>query len=300
MYLSHFGLTELPFSLTPNTQFYCALAPHNEAMDVLITALNMGEGFIKVTGEVGTGKTLLCRKLLNSFDDSTIVAYIANSYLSPDELRYAIANELQIDISSDLDQQSLSQKIQDQLLALNHQGKRVVLIIDEAQCLSWDALEAVRLFTNLETETRKLIQVVLFGQPELDSRLANQKVRQLRQRISFSYTLRAMTNAEVAYYIRHRLEVAGAEQAKDLFSNKVCLLIAKASRGIPRLVNLLSHKVLIQGYGEGTQKAKVGYVYSAAQDTEDCRLRRSRIWPMYLALLLVIGTATWLIVKEQL
>lgn len=300
MYLSHFGLTELPFSLTPNTQFYCALAPHNEAMDVLITALNMGEGFIKVTGEVGTGKTLLCRKLLNSFDDSTIVAYIANSYLSPDELRYAIANELQIDISSDLDQQSLSQNIQDQLLALNHQGKRVVLIIDEAQCLSWDALEAVRLFTNLETETRKLIQVVLFGQPELDSRLANQKVRQLRQRISFSYTLRAMTNAEVAYYIRHRLEVAGAEQAKELFSNKVCLLIAKASRGIPRLVNLLSHKVLIQGYGEGTQKAKVGYVYSAAQDTEDCRLSRSRIWPMYLALLLVIGTATWLIVKEQL
>lgn len=300
MYLSHFGLTELPFSLTPNTQFYCALAPHNEAMDVLITALNMGEGFIKVTGEVGTGKTLLCRKLLNSFDDSTIVAYIANSYLSPDELRYAIANELQIDISSDLDQQSLSQKIQDQLLALNHQGKRVVLIIDEAQCLSWDSLEAVRLFTNLETETRKLIQVVLFGQPELDSRLANQKVRQLRQRISFSYTLRAMTNAEVAYYIRHRLEVAGAEQAKELFSNKVCLLIAKASRGIPRLVNLLSHKVLIQGYGEGIQKAKVAYVYSASQDTEDCRLSRSRIWPMYLALLLVIGTATWLIVKEQL
>ncbi|ATC97565.1 ExeA family protein [Pseudoalteromonas spongiae] len=300
MYLSHFGLTELPFSLTPNTQFYCALAPHNEAMDVLITALNMGEGFIKVTGEVGTGKTLLCRKLLNSFDDSTIVAYIANSYLSPDELCYAIANELQIDISSDLDQQSLSQKIQDQLLALNHQGKRVVLIIDEAQCLSWDSLEAVRLFTNLETETRKLIQVVLFGQPELDSRLANQKVRQLRQRISFSYTLRPMTNAEVAYYIRHRLEVAGVEQPKELFSNKVCLLIAKASRGIPRLVNLLSHKVLIQGYGEGIQKAKVAYVYSAAQDTEDCRLSRSRIWPMYLALLLVIGTATWLIVKEQL
>ncbi|MDE3273226.1 ExeA family protein [Pseudoalteromonas sp. G4] len=300
MYLSHFGLTELPFSLTPNTQFYCALAPHNEAMEVLITALNMGEGFIKVTGEVGTGKTLLCRKLLNSFDDSTIVAYIANSYLSPDELRYAIANELQIDVANDLDQQSLSQKIQDKLLELNHLGKRVVLIIDEAQCLSWDALEAVRLFTNLETETRKLVQVVLFGQPELDARLANQKVRQLRQRISFSYTLRPMTNAEVAYYIRHRLEVAGAAHASMIFSNKICLLIAKASRGIPRLVNLLSHKVLIQGYGEGTLKAKKAYVYNAAKDTEDCQLSRSSIWPAYLALLLIIGGAAWLIVKEQL
>ncbi|WP_372767744.1 ExeA family protein [Pseudoalteromonas sp.] len=300
MYLSHFGLTELPFSLTPNTQFYCALAPHNEAMEVLITALNMGEGFIKVTGEVGTGKTLLCRKLLNSFDESTIVAYIANSYLSPDELRYAIANELQIDITNDLDQQSLSQKIQDKLLELNRNGKRVVLIIDEAQCLSWDALEAVRLLTNLETETRKLVQVVLFGQPELDVRLANQKVRQLRQRISFSYALRPMTNAEVVYYIRHRLEVAGAEQTSAIFSNKVCLLIAKASRGIPRLVNLLSHKVLIQGYGEGTLKAKISYVYNAAQDTEDCQLSRSSILPAYLALLLIIGATVWLIVKEQL
>ena len=300
MYLSHFGLTELPFSLTPNTQFYCALAPHNEAMEVLVTALNMGEGFIKVTGEVGTGKTLLCRKLLNSFDDSTIVAYIANSYLSPDELRYAIANELQIDVANNLDQQSLSQKIQDKLFELNHQGKRVVLIIDEAQCLSWDALEAVRLFTNLETETRKLVQVVLFGQPELDTRLANQKVRQLRQRISFSYSLRAMTNAEVVYYIRHRLEVAGAAHASMLFSNKVCLLIAKASRGIPRLVNLLSHKVLIQGYGEGTLKAKKAYVYSAAQDTEDCQLSRARIWPIYLLLFSIIGLAVWFIMKEQL
>ena len=300
MYLSHFGLTELPFSLTPNTQFYCALAPHNEAMEVLITALNMGEGFIKVTGEVGTGKTLLCRKLLNSFDDSTILAYIANSYLSPDELRYAIANELQIDVSSSHDQQSLSQKIQDQLLALNNQGKKVVLIIDEAQCLSWDALEAVRLFTNLETETRKLVQVVLFGQPELDSRLANQKVRQLRQRISFSYTLRPMTKAEVVHYIRHRLEIAGAAHAKLIFSNKVCLLIAKASRGIPRLVNLLSHKVLMQGYGEGLQKAKKSHVYLAASDTEDCSLPRKRYWPIYLGLVLTIGAALWFIAKEQL
>ena len=295
MYLSHFGLSEHPFSLTPNTQFYCALPSHHEAMEVLIASLEMGEGFIKVTGEVGTGKTLLCRKLLNSFDESTIVAYIANSYLTPEELRVAIANELEIVTSENIDQQTLSQRIQDQLLTLNRTGKKVVLIIDEAQCLSWESLEAVRLLTNLETETRKLVQVVLFGQPELDTRLANEKVRQLRQRISFSYQLRAMTDSEVAYYIRYRLKVAGIHKAESLFPNNVCLLIAKASRGIPRLVNLLSHKILIQGYGEGALSAKKSHVYAAAEDTEDCEKLTKHIGLLYFSLLMLISMALWFI-----
>ena len=269
MYLTFFSLNEMPFSLTPNTQFFCALKPHNEAMQVLLTALKMGEGFIKVTGEVGTGKTLLCRKLLNSLSEDTVVAYLPNPYLNPDELRWAFATELGLTSDPELDQQALTQKIEHKLLQLQGAGQSVILIIDEAQCLSWDALEALRLFTNLETEQKKLLQVVLFGQPELDQRLSHERVRQLRQRISFSYQLRPMTKAEVVYYIEHRLKVAGATQA-SLFNNRCALEIAKASRGIPRLVNLLCHKVLLQAFGQGEEKLTIKHVNHAIADTEDC------------------------------
>lgn len=287
MYLAHYGLSELPFSLTPNTEFYCALAPHNEAMQVLVTALNMGEGFIKVTGEVGTGKTLLCRKVLDSFDDNAIVAYIANSYLNPEELRWALAKELAIEIDDDVNQQILSQKIQDHLLHLHQSGKQVILVIDEAQCLSWESLEAIRLITNLETQTRKLLQVVLFGQPELDEKLANPRVRQLRQRISFSYTLRPMNKSEVVHYIRHRMKKAGASQ-NAYFSNLACLQIAHASRGIPRLVNVLCHKVLLQSYGEGKLNIALKHVNAAIKDTEDCTAPSKSLKLLSLTFLILV------------
>ncbi|MDO6635846.1 AAA family ATPase [Pseudoalteromonas carrageenovora] len=278
MYLNFFNLSEMPFTLTPNTEFFCALEPHHEAMQVLTTAIDMGEGFIKVTGEVGTGKTLLCRKLLNQLEPDYIVAYLPNSYLSPEELRWAIAVELGMDVDKALDQQALTQLINHYLLDLQEDNERVVLLIDEAQCLSWETLEALRLFTNLETESEKLIQVVLFGQPELDEKLANNKVRQLRQRISFSYKLRAMTAAEVIYYINHRLQVAGFNQP-PLFSNNMGLKIARASRGIPRLVNILCHKVLLQAYGEGLNKITTRHIQLAIKDTEDCaKYRTGQYW----------------------
>ncbi|MBQ4858367.1 AAA family ATPase [Pseudoalteromonas sp. MMG007] len=278
MYLNFFNLSEMPFTLTPNTEFFCALEPHHEAMQVLTTAIDMGEGFIKVTGEVGTGKTLLCRKLLNQLEPDYIVAYLPNSYLSPEELRWAIAVELGMDVDKALDQQALTQLINHYLLDLQEDNERVVLLIDEAQCLSLETLEALRLFTNLETESEKLIQVVLFGQPELDEKLANNKVRQLRQRISFSYKLRSMTAAEVIYYINHRLQVAGFNQP-PLFSNNTGLKIARASRGIPRLVNILCHKVLLQAYGEGLNQITTRHIQLAIKDTEDCaKYRTGQYW----------------------
>lgn len=294
MYLSFFNLSEMPFTLTPNTEFFCALEPHHEAMQVLTTALEMGEGFIKVTGEVGTGKTLLCRKLLNQIEEDYFVAYLPNSYLSPEELRWAIAVELGMEVDKTLDQQSLSQQINHYLLELQEDNERVVLLIDEAQCLSWETLEALRLFTNLETETDKLIQVVLFGQPELDEKLANSKVRQLRQRISFSYSLRAMTASEVIYYINHRLQVAGFNQP-PLFSNRLGLEIARASRGIPRLVNILCHKVLLQAYGEGLNTITSRHIQLAIADTDDCSKYRSNQYWGYsvLAISVFVITAIW-------
>ncbi|WP_019027304.1 ExeA family protein [Colwellia piezophila] len=267
MYLYHFGLAELPFTLTPNTRFYMPLAPHHEALAVLSTALQTGEGFIKVIGEVGTGKTLLCRKLLNEIPEHFVTAYIPNPYLNPDELRRAVAVELGVKQAQRMSLQLLTQRIQTRLLELHAQGHSVVLILDEAQALPEDSLEALRLFTNLETETRKLLQVVLFAQPELDHRLAKTEFRQLRQRITFGYKLRAMTAQEVQQYIHHRLQVAGYK-GTELFPVSICKSIARVSQGVPRLVNILCHKMLMLAYGQGHYKMTLKLLKAAAADTE--------------------------------
>lgn len=268
MYLQHFRLSETPFSLTPNTGFFFGLAPHVEALQVLQAALQTGEGFIKVTGEVGTGKTLICRKLINELPERFRCAYVPNPYLTPMELRWAVAMELGIAYSKEVDQQQLIHLIQHKLFELAGAGLQTVLVLDEAQALPDDSLEALRLFTNLETESRKLLQVVLFGQPELDQRLATDKFRQLRQRITFSYRLRPLTYVEAQSYINHRLNVAGY-QGRPLFSGSDSKLIAKASRGIPRLINVLSHKAMLLSYGEGDDRVRRRHVKGAIKDTED-------------------------------
>ncbi|MDG1751903.1 MAG: AAA family ATPase [Thalassotalea sp.] len=267
MYLYHFGLKELPFTLTPNTNFYLGLEPHNEALAVLTTALQTGEGFIKVVGEVGTGKTLLCRKLLNEIPEHFVTAYIPNPYLKPDELRRAVAVELGVKQAQRMSVQLLTQRIQQRLLELHSQGHSVVLILDESQALPAESLEALRLFTNLETETRKLLQVVLFAQPELDQRLSESAFRQLKQRITFSYNLRAMNSHEVESYIQHRMLIAGYKGA-TLFNHHLCKKIAKVTKGIPRLVNILCHKMLMLSYGQGQFKITNKHLKIASDDTE--------------------------------
>lgn len=289
MYLKHFGLSQTPFSLTPNTGFFFGLSPHVEALQVLQTALQTGEGFIKVTGEVGTGKTLICRKLINELPQGFHCAYLPNPYLTPAELRWAVANELGLKYTSEIDQQQLTGLIQQQLLALSAHGHAIVLVLDEAQALPDESLEALRLFTNLETESRKLLQVVLFGQPELDDRLKRQAFRQLRQRITFSYSLRPLTWDETDAYIRYRLAVAGyAGQA--LFSPKLTRKIAEASRGIPRLINILAHKALMLSFGEGATQVHMSHIKGAIQDTEDAS-RGSQRWPAYMAIALIACAA---------
>lgn len=267
MYLYHFGLKELPFTLTPNTNFYLGLEPHNEALAVLTTALKTGEGFIKVVGEVGTGKTLLCRKLLNEIPEHFVTAYIPNPYLKPDELRRAVAVELGVKQAQRMSVQLLTQRIQQRLLELHNQGHSVVLILDESQALPAESLEALRLFTNLETETRKLLQVVLFAQPELDHRLNEEAFRQLKQRITFSYNLRTMDSEEVESYIHHRMQVAGYKGA-TLFTRQLCKKIAKVTNGTPRLVNIVCHKMLMLSYGQGQYKMNNKHLKMACHDTE--------------------------------
>lgn len=267
MYLYHYGIKELPFTLTPNTNYFFGLPSHKEAIQVLMTALQSGEGFIKVTGEVGTGKTLICRKFLNELPKSFVSAYIPNPYLSPDELRRAVATELNVDLREHADQQEFTQRIQQRLIELHQQQRNIVLVIDEAQALPNDSIEALRLMTNLETESRKLLQVVLFGQPELDEKLALPELRQLRQRITFSYQLNLMNADQVYQYVKHRLTVAGY-RGGEVFNRRCCKTLYKASHGTPRIVNVLCHKALMLAYGEGKQTVQPKHVRLAAKDTE--------------------------------
>jgi MSHA biogenesis protein MshM len=174
MYLTHFALREPPFGLTPDTAFAFACTPHQEALNTLLIASANGEGFMKVTGEVGTGKTLLCRRFLSQLDDATVSAYIPNPLLDPHGLLLALAAELRLDVGRDDDQPSLVKALNEALLVHARADKRVVVCLDEAQAMPLETLESLRLLSNLETEKRKLFQVVLFGQPELDEKLADE------------------------------------------------------------------------------------------------------------------------------
>lgn len=282
MYLAHFGLTSLPFTLTPDTHYFYGLTPHAQALEVLNAAIDGGEGIIKVVGEVGTGKTLLCRKVMRQLTDPYVGLFLPNPYMSAHEIRQAIAERLDIPVENDRYQANLTQAIEQRLVQLHQAGQKLVLFIDEAQALPDETLEAIRLFTNIETETDKLIQVVLFGQPELDWRLKQAKLRQLQQRVVFSYTLRPLTLAETTLYIQHRLKIAGY-QGDPLFSAKTVKLIWQASRGIPRLLNILCHKALIVTYGKGEQVIPISSVYSAITDTEN--VRQYTAWPKWLYVL---------------
>lgn len=278
MYLYHFGFSELPFGLTPDTSFFCKLEGHIEALNVLKVAIESGEGFIKITGEVGTGKTLLCRQLLNDYDEDFLCAYLPNPYLTPDELRTSLATELGLKISKKIDQYRLIERISKKLIQSHKAGKPVILLVDEAQALPDESLEALRLFTNLETEKRKLLQVVLFGQPELDKRLAQTSLRQLRQRITFSYHLKPLSYQQTVNYIHHRLNAAEIEnQAADRrvkLSTRALKKIHTYSRGIPRLINILTHKSLLLAYGKQSFIVDSKMVKVAAKDTDDIKTNK--------------------------
>ena len=288
MYLYHYGIKELPFTLTPNTSYFFGLPSHKEAIAVLLTAIKTGEGFIKVTGEVGTGKTLICRKLLNELPDHFVAAYIPNPYLTPSELRRSVAAELNVTLSEHADQQEFTQRIQRRLIEINQQNRGVVLIIDEAQALPVESIEALRLITNLETESRKLLQVVLFGQPELDDKLALPELRQLKQRVTFSYALKLMDADQLFQYVRHRMSVAGY-RGGDIFSSRACKILFKASKGTPRIVNVLCHKALMLAYGEGKQQVETRHVKLAIADTEAAYKNSFGLAKSLLGLMLIVG-----------
>jgi len=287
MYESHFGLREVPFSITPDTSFFFGSPHSQEGLNTLLVAARSGEGFIKITGEVGTGKTLLCRKFMAMLGDDFVTAYVPNPYLEPRALMLALADELDIALPRDVGQHELVKALTTRLLELAARGKHVVLCLDEAQALPIESLEALRLLTNLETEKRKLLQIVLFGQPELNAHLADPKIRQLAQRITFHYHLGALRRDDLDFYLAHRLRVAGFAGAR-LFDKRAVNALFRAAGGIPRLVNIIAHKALMLAYGEGRQQVAKRHVALAARDTVGTT---RRAWPWIAGLALAASLA---------
>jgi MSHA biogenesis protein MshM len=297
MYRTHFALREPPFGLTPDTAFAFACTPHQEALNTLLVAAANGEGFMKVTGEVGTGKTLLCRRFLSQLDEESVTAYIPNPLLDPHGLLLALAEELRVDFDRDDDQHRLLKALNQVLLDHARAGKRVVVCLDEAQAMPLETLESLRLLSNLETEKRKLFQVVLFGQPELDVKLAHESVRQLQQRITFQYHLSPLSRRELEYYVSHRLRIAGY-MGDRLFNASAVDALYRASGGIPRLINVVAHKALLAAYGEGRHYVSAAHVRKAARDTPSARRVYSPIIWIGVAAIAIAATAIYWYLKR--
>jgi MSHA biogenesis protein MshM len=276
MYLKHFQLKEFPFGITPDTSFFFSSETSQQALNTLLIATRAGEGFIKITGEVGTGKTLLCRQLLQSVGDDFQTAYIPNPVLTPTGLLLELAEELgantdTLDEASEMQQPHVLLKaLRQRLLDLALENKRALVCLDEVQAMPIETLEALRLLTNLETEKHKLVQVVIFGQPELDERLNHPSIRQLKQRITFDYHLGPLKGPELARYVNHRMAVGGYDGV-GVLSAPALWMLRWRTRGFPRLINIVVHKALMCSYGRGKKWVGLREMSEAIADTASLR-----------------------------
>ncbi len=269
MYLDYFGLKEAPFRITPNTEYWYAGGQRGEILAALGYAIGQGEGIIKVVGEVGSGKTMLCRMLTARLTHPIDCVYLGNPTLAPDEMLAAILADLGVATAAEGRQARLAQL--NQILLERHQsGHRVVVFVEEAQGISLENLEFLRLLTNLETATEKLLQIVLFGQPELDVMLADPRIRQLKDRITLSLNLSPLNEQEVADYLRARLSVAGY-RGPDLFPAALISRMTQISGGLSRRINVLADKTLLAAYSEQTHNLELRHLNAAANDTEMTR-----------------------------
>ncbi len=297
MYTAFYGLREKPFALSPDPRFLFLAASHREALAHVLYGIEQGEGFIAVTGEVGTGKTTLCRTLLERLGNDTEVAYVFNPKLTGEDLLRAICTEFGL-LTEGRTRADLSDQLNQFLLEQKREHRRVLLIVDEAQNLASETLEEIRLLSNLETATSKLIQILLFGQPELDDKLDSKELRQLRQRISVRWSLGSLSAAETREYVRHRMRVA-AESDPDIFSARALNEVHRRARGIPRLVNLLCDRALLAGYAAGERRVGPDLIGVAAREILGARRRLLRRRP-WIRRTYVAGTALVLLASGAL
>ncbi|MFH1413996.1 MAG: AAA family ATPase [Candidatus Omnitrophota bacterium] len=253
MYEKFYGFSEKPFNVTPDSKFFFASTKHSEALNSLLYAINERRGFVVVTGEIGAGKTTICRTLFNRLDLNTKMALITNTHLTPKELISEILDEFEIEYKGGTKQKLLA-KLNNWLIKQLADDLNVVLIIDEAQNLTPKVLEEVRMLSNLETEKEKLIQIILLGQPELRKKLENVNLEQFKQRIAVYYHLNALDRDETGQYISHRLKLVSSNGEHNLFERGALDLIHSHSKGIPRIINLVCDSALISGYIYDTKK----------------------------------------------
>ena len=292
MYLEHFGLREAPFRITPHTEFFFSGANRGATLEALLYAITAGEGMVKVTGEVGSGKTMLCRVLMERLPETVETIYLAVPSLSRDEMLAAIASDLGIDTTG-ANTTRLIRSLQDKLIDIHSAGRQVVALIDEAHAMPLATLEEIRLLSNLETGTEKLLQIVLFGQPELDAHLALDHMRQLKERITHGFTLAPLPPRDVKDYLNFRLRAAGYH-GPDLFGPEVLRIINEASEGLTRRINIYADKTLLAAFAAGTHSVTADHARAAVTDTQIVLTRRES--PRRLAAAAALGAAAGIVI----
>lgn len=306
MYYAHFGLKEPPFKITPNTEVFYTGGNRGAVLDALIYAITNGEGIVKVVGEVGSGKTMLCRMLQTMLPEKIESIYLANPSVAPEDVLHAIAFELQLKLPKNADRLKVMQVLQNHLLARHAAGKQVVIFVEEAQGMPLATLEEIRLLSNLETKHDKLLQIVLFGQPELDENLNQSNIRQLRERITHSFNLAPLQQKEISEYLMFRLRSAGYF-GPPLFNAAAIKKLANAADGLVRRVNILADKSLLAAFAENEYQVTSKHVQAAIGDSEfgveaskkQAKKSQMLIWGGLLALGLALGYAASLWSQKQ-
>ncbi len=290
MYLSHFGLSEPPFRITPHTDFFFEGANRGATLGALLYAISHEEGIIKITGEVGSGKTMLCRVLIERLPVHIETIYLANPSLSRDEILHTIADDLRVSVEGRRTT-VLLRALQEDLIKRYAAGKRVVVLIDEAHAMPLETLEEIRLLSNLESNRHKLLHIVLFGQPELDEHLALPNMRQIKERIIHSFRLEPLVRDDITQYIEFRMRAAGYK-GPSIFTRAALKIISQASEGLTRRVNILADKALLAAFADGTHQITVKHARAAVRDSEFRRKAKMRsVWAIA-----AVGAAAGLLV----
>lgn len=300
MYYDYFGLNQPPFRITPDTSLFFPGGNRGAILNAMIYAITSGEGIVKVVGEVGSGKTMLCRMLAVELPKNIEVVYIANPSLSPDHILHAIAIELKLEVNAKDDRLRVMQSLQQYLLKRHAENHQVVLFIEEAQSMPLATLEEIRLLSNLETHQHKLLQIVLFGQPELDQMISQKDIRQLKERITYSFYLNPLKNDEIRDYLNSRLRASGY-RGNEIFTNSAIREIARFSKGLLRRINILADKSLLAAYAANQHSVSAKLVRVAAKDSEFVAgWQHFRMAAVVAGVIIALFLAAWLLPFNQL
>ena len=300
MYNEHFGLERAPFRITPDTKLFYPGGARGEVLEALMYAVSSGEGIVKVVGEVGSGKTMLCRMLEERLADTVDIVYLANPSLSPEDTLHAIALEMKLDVDAGANRLQVMHALQERLLEKHANNRQVVVFVEEAQSMPIGTLEEIRLLSNLETNRDKLLQIILFGQPELDDNLDKPEIRQLKERITHSFYLQPFTPEQMREYVNFRMRAVGY-RGPDIFRGGAYRRMAKASRGLTRRINILADKALLAAFAEDTFDVGKRHVKIAVNDSQFAHTRRWGLPEISLAsgLVLIVVAVAWTFIQRS-